>query len=663
MAGYLSTGKRHPRSQGASPENETAAVAPLWGRETTQKRNCGGDRKKLVPVRGISRNNGWALAGFLLLLTLPAAGQLTVGDNLNMNLNGTVSGGYNGDFGNLISSDHSLAFGGTGTLSGFYYNPNFLSYTVTPYVNQARDNSSFQSISDASGLNFSSTIFGGSHFPGSISYAKSYNSEGNYAVPGLANYTTHGDGDTFGVSWSELVPGLPSLSANFQMGSNQYSIYGSNDSGSTDSRSFGIRSGYKLAGFNLSAYYQDGTSHGVIPQVLQDSTQSLTSTSSNSGEGLGVGHALPLHGTFSSSFNRSEVNSDFDGYSYNGTIDTYTGTAGFQPANKLHVSVSSDYSDNLTGVLYQSIAAAGGLVQPPNEGQGSHSFDLLGTASYTILTNLLVLSSVDHREQYFLGRNFEANSYAGGITYGRPLFGGNFNTALSLSDNTVSTSSLNTLGFNGTVNYNRRFEKWVAGASFTYAQNVQTLLVTYTTSFYGYSGNLRRRFGRFSWSAGAGVNKTGLTEEKGTTNSSESFNTAISYSHWISLNGSYAKSNGNGIEAGSGLIAAPVPSPLLPSNDLIIYGGKSYGFGLGSTPIRKLTLTASYGKSNSNTDLLGASSWNSTEQINVLFQYQFRKMYWTGGYSMLEQGFSASGSPPDKISAFYVGISRWFNFF
>ncbi len=47
-----------------------------------------------------------------------------------MTLNGTVSAGYNGDYGNLIPSDHSMTFGGTGTLSGFYYNPNFLSYTI-----------------------------------------------------------------------------------------------------------------------------------------------------------------------------------------------------------------------------------------------------------------------------------------------------------------------------------------------------------------------------------------------------------------------------------------------------------------------------------------------------------------------------------------------------
>jgi hypothetical protein len=612
-------------------------------------------------VAGGLRNSGFALVG-LLLLTLRAAGQVTVGEDLSVNLNGVVSAGYTGDYGNSMSSSHSLALGGNATLSGFYYNPNFLSFTVSPYVNQARDNSAFQSISNASGVSLSSSIFGGSHFPGSISYAKAYNSEGNFAVPGVANYTTHGDSQTFGVNWAEMVPGLPSLSANFQMGSNQYSIYGSNDSGSSDSHSFGLRSSYLLKGFNLSAYYQDGSGHSEIPQVLQNSQQE-SANSSNSAYGFAVGHALPLHGAFSATYNSSDVNSNFDGYSFNGTIDTYTAVASVQPTNKLHVSVSTNYSDNLAGVLYQSITAAGGVVAIPNQGQGSHSLDLLGTASYAILPNMQALATAEHREQYFLGETFAADSYGGGFTYGRTLFGGNLNSALTLTDNTISNSSQNTLGFNSTVNYNRRFQQWVVGGSFSYAQNVQTLLVTYMSSFYSYSGNVRRRFGRLSWSATATAGKTGLTEQKGTANSSESFSTGLSYSRWIILTGTYSTSSGNAIQTGAGLIVAPIPSPIVPTNDLVLFGGKSYGFGLSSNPIRRLTVTASFAKSHSNTDLGGIASWNNTEQINTLFQYQFRKMYLTGGYSRLLQGFSASGTAPENISAYYFGVSRWFNFF
>jgi len=593
---------------------------------------------------------------------MSAAGQVTVGENLNMNLNGIVSAGYTGDYGNLTPSSHSMAFGGSSTLSGFYYNPNFVSFTVSPYVNQARDNSAFQSISNASGVTLESSIFGGSHFPGSISYAKAYNSEGNFAVPGVANYTTHGDSQTFGVNWAEMLPGMPSLSVYFQTGSNQYSIYGSNDNGTSDSRSYGLRSSYLLKGFNLSGYYSAGSGHSQIPQVLQNS-QEQTSNSSNSGYGFTAGHALPLHGAFSSTFNSSKVNSDFDGYSFKGTIDTYTAAASFQPTNKFHFSVSTNYSDNLSGVLYQSIVNAGGVVPQLDQGQGSNSFDLLGNASYSILPNLQAQGTAERRQQSFLGKNFGADSYGGGIAYGRTLFGGSLNSALTLIDNTIDNSNENTLGFNSMINYTRRIDKWVMGGSFSYAQNVQTLLVTYMSSFYSYSGNVRRRFGKLSWSASATFGKTGLTEQPGTTSSSESFSTGFSYSRWLTATGSYSKSSGNAIETGAGLTPTPIPSPVVPANLLLLYGGKSYSFGLSSNPTRRLTVTGSFSKANSNTELGGTGSANNTQQINTYFQYQFRKVWLTGGYSRLVQGFSASGTPPEKISAFYLGLSRWFNFF
>ncbi len=556
-----------------------------------------------------------------------------------------------------------MAFGGTGTLSGFYYNPNFLSYTVTPYVNQARDNSSFQSISNASGVNINTSIFAGSKFPGSINYAKADNSEGNYAIPGEANYSTRGNSDTFGISWSEMLPNLPSLSANFQLANNQYSIYGSNDTGNSTSRSFGLRSAYMIAGFNLNAYFTDGGSHSDVPQILQGSTQSETATSNNRGYGFAVGHQLPLHGGFSATANRSDVDSNYLGYGYDGSIDTYSGTAAFQPTQKFHFSVSTGYSDNLSGTLYQAVTGAGGLVTPPPQGQSSNSLDLLGNASYSVMQNMQALASADHRQQSFLGKDYSADSYGGGITYGRVLFGGNLNTAGTITENKVSTSSASQLGFNGTINYNKRFAGWTAGVFANYAQNVQTLLITYMSSFYGYGGNIRRRWGKLGWTAGTSFNKTGLTEQAGTTSSSQSYNSSMGYSNWINVNATFSKSSGNGIETAAGLAATPTPQPILSPNDLVLFNGNSYSFGLASNPKRRLTISTSFARAYGNSNVVGILSSNNTEQINTLFQYQFRKMYLTGGYSRLNQGFSASGTPPEKISAFYIGVSRWFNFF
>lgn len=578
-------------------------------------------------------------------------------------MNGTVSAGYTGDFGNETSSDHSMTFGGAGTLSGSYYNPNFLSYTISPYVNQGRANSSFQSITDASGVNATANIFSGSKFPGSINYSKAYNSEGNYSIPGAANYVTKGDSDGFGVSWSEILQDWPSLSATFQTTSNSYSIFGTDDNGSSNSKSFSLRSSYLLSGFNLSGFFSDGDSHSDVPQLLEGSSQSLTSTSNNREYGFATGHALPLRGGFSATVNRSEVGSNFDGYSYNGTIDSYAGTASFQPTNKFHVAVSSNYSDNLTGSLYQAVTSAGGLVTPPAQGS-SNSFDLEGSASYAVMSNMQALASADHRQQSYLGQSYSADAYGGGITYWRLVWGGNFNTAFTVTENTTSTSSASELGFSTTVSYTKRFaDGWQAGVFGNYAQNVQTLLITYMSSFYGYGGNVRRRWGKFGWSAGANFSSTGLTEQAGTTNSGQSYNSAINYSNWVALSGNFSKSNGNGIQTGAGLAATPTPQPVLNPADLIIFNGNSFSFGLSSNPQRRLTISATFAKSNSDSNVLGILSSNGMSQYNALFQYQFRKMALNGGYSRLEQNFSTSTAPPANISAFYIGVSRWFNFF
>lgn len=602
-----------------------------------------------------------ALTLAVLLLTGAAAAQVKFGD-FSTDLNGTLSAGYTADYGNLVDSSHGWTLGGTGTLSGFYYNPNFVSFNLSPYYNQSRANSNYQSTSDSSGINFSSAIFGGSHFPGSISYARSYNSEGTFAIPGIANLTTHGNNDTFGINWSANLPNAPSLSVGFQSGSSQYSVYGTNDEGDSAFRSFNLHSSYTMLGFHLGAYYTIGAAHSLYPQI-ESGQQEIETHSDSSGYGFSLGHALPLRGSFSAGINRTEVDSDYLGYDYNGTIDTINTSAAMQPTNKLHLSMNADYSDNLSGLLFQSVIAEGGVIPETNSNQESHSLEFTGAVSYNFLANLQTTGFVERREQHFLGQDYGGNSYGVSTSYGHGLLGGTFNGAVTVTDNTLDHSDLNSVGLSATVNYSRRIKGWTVGASFGYAQDVQTLLLTYTNSFYNYSANVRRRWGKFSFSAGASAAQTGLTAQAGTESTSQSYNTGIGFSRWITLTGTYSKSNGNALETATGFQPVPVPSPILPSSLLVLYGGKSYSVGLGSSPIKRLTISASYGKSNSNTFDNAISSINQNEELNVITQYQFRKMYLTGGFSKLEQGLSASGIPPSTVSSFYIGVSRWFNFF
>ena len=349
---------------------------------------------------------GWWIAAGVLLFTLPVDAQVQYGD-LKMGLNGIISGGYSGNYGDLIGSSHNLAMGGSGNFSGSFYDPNFLNFSFAPYYDRSQANSGYQSISDASGFNLTSGIFSGSQFPGSITLAKAYNSQGVFAVPGLAGYSTFGNSSTLGLHWSELVPGLPTLSFGYQQGSNDYSVFGTKDTGNSHNHSFNLQSTYALEGFNLGAYYQQGASNSALPEVLgsSGSTQPQTQTtySDNSGYGATVSHKIPFDGQILSSFNRSEINSNFLGYGFNGTIDTYDVSAGIQPTQKLHASFNADYSDNLAGQLYQSSNPTAAVILPTS--QESHAIGLQGQASYNLLANLQTQVYVDRRTQYFLGES------------------------------------------------------------------------------------------------------------------------------------------------------------------------------------------------------------------------------------------------------------------
>jgi hypothetical protein len=607
------------------------------------------------------QNAGWWLTG-LLLLTWPAAAQLQVGDNLNLNLKGVVDGGYSGAYGNLIPSSHSLNFGGDGSLTGSYYSPNFLNFNFSPYYNRSGGSSNFQSITRASGFDFSSGIFSGSHFPGSISFAKAYNAQGSFGVPGLADFTTHGNSNTFAINWSELMPGLPSLTAGFHQGSSEYSIYGADGTSSSTNHGFNLQSGYTIAGFNMNANYTNGSSEAAFPELLSGSTQIEKTHMSNNGYGMGVGHRLPLRGQWSLNFNRMNMNDDFSGYHFNGTVDTVSTGASVQPNNKLRLMFNSNYSDNLSATLNQSAVNSGVLVLVPNQQSSSHSVDVSGTATYDIVRNLQAQGFVERRMQSFLGKDFGANTYGGGITFAHGFLGGNFNSSVTVAMNTIDQADVKTLGFTTTANYNRRIGAWYLGSSFSYAQNVQTLLITYMNSYYNYSGHVKRRIGKLVWSSGASFSKTGLTALPGTDSSSQSYSMGLGYRNWVSANGSYAKATANGLVTGTGVIPTPLP-PVIPSNLLILYGGTSYSVGLSSSAFRGFTASGSYAHALSNTMNTGLGSWNKTEQYNFIVQYQFRKVYLTGGYARLLQGFSASSTGPGVVSSFSIGVSRWFNFF
>lgn len=592
----------------------------------------------------------------------PAAAQVKVGD-LTTDLSGSLSGGYTADYGNLTASDHGVTAGGTATLTGAYYNPNLLSFNIQPFYNQSRTNSDFQSITDSSGVNANVSLFSGTNFPGTISYTDVYNGQGNFGVPGVANYTSHGNSDVFSIGWTERVPNVPTLSVNYQQGTSDYSIYGTDTNSMADFHSFSASSNYTLVGFSMNANYHYSTSNSLLPQLFGDQPAERSKSDTNT-YSFSVGHVLPLHGNITAGATRSDLNFDSSLSRYNGTLDTvYAGTI-FNPIDRLTFGANGQYLDNLTGALYQSVVAAGGLAGEILPTDSSHALDLTGFASYMVPAIHTTFSATEqHQEQHFAGTSFNSDSITGSGTYSNMLLGGLFNATGGVVRSTISSSNGARIGVIASTNYTREVKRWTLSGLVAYTQDQQTLLASYLTNSLSYSGSASRRLARrASWSANVSGSKTGLQDQPASASFSQAYSSSL-FIRWINATAAYSKSTGNAILTGSGLVATPIPLPVVTPSAVVLYGGHAYSFGLGVTPARGLSMSLNYSKAISSTANDTINSNNKTSQLTARVIYLVRKLYLQGGYARLTQDFSASNSPPSMLASLYVGVTRWFSFF
>lgn len=597
----------------------------------------------------------------VLLMAQLAAAQLAIGDNTKLNAGALFTFGYSGAYGDEVPSTHGLDFGVDGRLSGYYYNPNFLSFTATPYYNQSRANSNYQSLTGASGVNGTANLFSGSHFPGSVSYHYDANSTGTFGLAGQPNFTTYGKSQGFGINWSALLPNLPTLSVGYSQGSGHSTIYGTDQQANSSTRLFNLHSNYDVAGFRFNGYFDHNSINSQFPEFLAGQQEALQDSTGHD-FGFGAQHSLPLHGLFSVNYSRATANSDYlsnagqntNNSSY--TDSSETAVASFHPTTKLSLNVTQNYTDNLTGYLTQNLVGTGISEPGLNLGSGSHSSTVGGGATYQFNAFLSAQAQATYYDQYYFGKSYTGSYLSGTVNYGRRILN-MFTFSASVIESSNGQGN-NAVGFVGTVNFYRSLGRWQTSGQFTYAQNVQTELVTYTTSYYNYSANVHRSLpGGIQWTAAFNGTHSGLTNYQGTTNHSEGYSTSLGMRRF-SVNGLYVKSSGLSL-LGAGVLVTPTPTPGL--NNFISFGGSSYGGGISATPVRRMVISGSFSRAISDT-IASTTSHNNTEIFNAQLQYHLRRIGLQSGYTRFTQGVSAIGVPANNTS-YFVGITRWFDFF
>ena len=618
--------------------------------------------------RGRSTSRGWCwrLAA-ILLCALPAAAQLQIGDDLHMNLNGNVGFSYAGGVNNGVS-DHSTGFLGNGVLTGNYYNPNFLNFNVSPFFNREQSDTTFGSLTNATGIASNVNLFSGTHFPGTISYNKMFNGTSAFGVPGSdLGLAQHQDTDSYGVGWSALIPDWPTLNASYFINGTSNQVLGEPGTDTEKDHTFNLLSTYKWDGFQMSGQFMHRNTNADFSQFLEDNEAPISTVSSSNSYNATIQHTLPMTGNFGLSWNRLDYSYDYrDSVSAtnSGNSDNVNANASFHPVSQVGVSFNANYNNSLLGSIPQTALNSGAVVNL-TDADSFHSL-LVGTdVFYQIFKNLGIHADVAHQEQSFLGQTYSATQFGGSADFN---FDRSIIKGLSFSVGVVDTAEQQSntgLGFVGNVNYNRKLAGWDIGGNFSYAQNVQTVMLIYTTSTYSYLASVRRQVGqRKYFMAGYSGSHSGITANAGTSSSAERIWTGFIY-RGNSFNAYYNKSDGLAIFTANGLVPVPttLPPQVLGPNSFTTYNSKGYGFSGGINPTRRLILTLSYAKSDGSTVDPLLSVYTHNTLINATMQYRVRKLFVNGGFTRLNQNLGTLSTTPLDVTTYFVGVSRWFNFF
>jgi hypothetical protein len=608
----------------------------------------------VVSKKGAGLANRLLLTLAVLLLSSHVTAQLQLG-GLKVKANGDIAAGYAGDYGNDIDSDHSMQFGGDGAMSGYYYHPKFLAFDASGSYNRSQANSGTGSLSNSSNYNASANFFSGSHFPGYVNISEGWDQSGLYGIPGLAGLTTKDSQRGVSVGWSEAVPGLPTIGIGFGHGSGSSEVLGGGGESSGTHTNFSATLGYRLLDFPIRASYGYGT--GKTDSTLaidQSPTESASETNSYS---VGTSHRLPLHGQFGVSFGHESSNYNTSQGVVPSSGNNLDGGFGLG-FKRLPVNFSFSYSDNLYADLEESIVASGGTPVPLLISSKSQSYSYSGSTSYT-LYRVNLNAGANYQEQVIQGQAYSATQFNANANYN---FGRRFK-GLAITAGLVDTADKNGnehTGLMSNVDYNRPIGRWEVEGSFHYDQDVQTLLVLYTTSSLSYGARVKREFGQLKWSSSFNGSHSGIQQQAGNGNHAETFMTTLMWKR-LAAGGSYSESRGVSVGTAAGLSTA-LPTPIISASQLIAYDGTGYGFSLSGSPIRHLSISGAYSRSHSDTNSSSLVSINDSTSITAYANFDYRKLHFVAGYSKAQQSISAGGLPT-TLNSYYFGITRWFKLF
>ena len=592
---------------------------------------------------------------FALICVASANAQMTVGDNLSMTLTGNLGAGYSGSFGNYVASSHNQGVVIDGYLDGYYFHPQFLSFQVRPYFDRAQANSDFQTITRNSGVAASVNLFGGSRFPGAISYGRDFSSNSEFRIAGVPSLLGDSSGSNFGVSWSALLEGLPSLHASYSIADSTSTLLGATAESKSSSKNFNLSSDYKLGGFNLHGglnhYNVEFSSPGFI------SASPFNDASSNTSYYATATRKLPLSGSLGLGWTRTASESGTSEF----TGNSYSATANFVPWRRLVISEYIQYTTNVLAAFSQSLGN-NVPVSLTNRDSESNTLYLNTAGTFRAGFGFTLTGYLNHRRLHFQGRDLENTQYGGTVNFQKTsnLFG-LLHVSVGIVD-TATKEGNSSLGLVANVSMMRKFDQWEASADFSYSQSTQTIYTIATTSNYSYGGMIRRKFNSTGiWHAGFRESRSGFSAQEGNSNVADTVSTGLFWKRYA-VSGNYSRSRGSALLAYDGTLTATPPGSII-SDDFLTYNARSYGVNASTRLFRIVTVSGGYTNVSSSTVRRTSETLNDGDRYFARLQVRFRRLTILGGYNRAAQEASAVPGGPRVVNSFYVSLSRWFQVF
>ncbi len=290
-------------------------------------------------------------------------------------------------------------------------------------------------------------------------------------------------GQGFGVNWSALFPGWPTLSVGYQQGSGSGTLYGTNQESSSSQHLFNRAFFVSACRLQPERVLRPRHLELRLPGVPDGRRRTDINNSSGQDFGMGASRYLPWwNGQFYGSYNHSSYSTrptrrhgaELDQLGLHGRYrDRGREIPSHSKARRCTSTRTSPTTSRLTSTGTWSTMAPS-CPRSPILGRTPTRIQWAAAPTISSPTISPATPRPPITTSTTMARTTPEHFISGNVNYGRKLF-----DMFTFSAGIVESSSdlgNNNIGFVGTVNYYRKFGQWQTSGSFSYAQNVQSLL-------------------------------------------------------------------------------------------------------------------------------------------------------------------------------------------